>query len=86
MASSSSTATIVVELAPGMGQEAVEQLVGGHLKIGAAQRVEAIFQPEVAARPVACLEQAVGVETSRSPALTENVDGRMSGCRPSGVA
>ena len=69
-----------------MGQEAVEQLVGGCLKIGAAQRVEAVFQPEVAARPVACLEQAVGVENQPVARATENVDGRMSGCRPSGVA
>jgi hypothetical protein len=53
---------VVVELAPGMGAEPVEQLVGGCLQVGVAQRVEAVVQPEVAAGPVACLEQAVGVE------------------------
>jgi hypothetical protein len=45
-----------------MGQEPVEQLVGGCLQVGAAQRVDAVFQPEVAAGPVARLEQADGVE------------------------
>ena len=45
-----------------MGQEPVEQLIGSCLQVGAAQRVAAVLQPEVAAGPVARLEQAVGVE------------------------
>jgi DNA-binding MarR family transcriptional regulator len=52
---------VVVEVA-GMGAEPAEQVVGGCLQVGTAQRGGLLIQAEEPAGPVAGLEQPVGVE------------------------
>jgi hypothetical protein len=44
---------VVAELSPGMGEQAVQQLVGGIVKVGPPQGAEAVFDAEVLAGPVA---------------------------------
>jgi hypothetical protein len=53
---------VVAELSPGMGEQAVQQLVGGIVKVGPPQGAEGVFDAEVLARSVARFQEAVGVE------------------------
>src|SRR5258708_19026668 len=53
---------VVAELASGMCPQPVEKLVRRLFKIGTPEDVKAVFEPEVPARPVTCLQQSVGVE------------------------